>query len=282
MQGIIMNFTFLPDKIKKLLESVIPGKIPVSVIQSSANLEGEPGEGYVIAYDDKVFLFSRKLGDDNYQMLSGNYHNDIASIKSRKDKIDTFLDIDIAGKSFSIKFLSFEEKEIESLLKKWQSGGGIKNASPKKSVKTKAENAKASDKKNSGETRSDAPLSPSIGMCAALMYLSDTDKSIAKEEDHYITAVFRHDQNVLQPALHYFKNHSFEELLEALNFINDEQKLCILANMVELGMRDGIFYSNEQKIIRSFVTAMNIPEDEYQAIKQVLLVKNKIAVLEER
>lgn len=278
-----MNFTFLPDKIKKVLESTIPGKVPASIICSSANLEGEPGEGYVIVYDDKVFLFSRKLGENNYLTLSGNYDNDIASIKTRKDKNNAFLDIDIAGKTFSIKFLTFEEKEVASLLKKWQSGKGVKNGAFKQTAGINAESVETSEKKDSYKTGSKATLSPAIGMCAALMYLSNVDSGIAKEEDTYITAVFSHDQSILQPALHYFKTHSFEELLNALSIINinNEQKLCILANILELGMRDGILHTCEQKMILRFVKAMNISEDEYQSIKQVLLIKNRISVLEE-
>ncbi len=256
-----MNFSFLPEKIKKQLTEVIDGKIPVSIARSSASIEGKVGEGYIIAYDDKIFMFSRELGESKYMKISADLGN-IRSVDIEKEGISTFLNIDLAGKKYSMKFSSFEEKNLKSILDVWSS---------RKEIPVTAGSA--------GSAAAEESLNITIGLAAAMMYVASVDDDISKEEDYYIIAMMGNDRAVLTAGLAYYKSHTFDELVTELNSISNEQKLCFLANMMELGMKDGVLHSSELELMRKFSDAMQITEDQYNTIKQVLLIKNKTSVL---
>jgi len=273
-----MNVSFLPGKIKKELKELVADKVPISVVRATGDINGESGEGYVVAYDDKLYLFSRKVGDDGFLQVSGNFKNDVAELGLRKEGYETFLDINLGGKKYAVKCSSFEKEDMEPMLKLWDKGEAALAA---------VADHTAPDSGLTGQSVPGADtvappskVTPMIGMAAALMYLSNVDGAIAKEEDYYILSTCGYNQQVLQPALAYYKTHTFDELLVAIKNINNEQKLCILANLIELGMSDGVLHSSEQKMIRQFVEKMGMNEDSYQTIRQVMLLKNQLSVLE--
>jgi len=265
-----MNFSFLPNKIKTELTKVVADKVPISIARSSASIDGKAGEGYVVAYEDQVFMFSRELGDSDYSQFSADLGN-IAKVGVNKDGINTILDIDVGGKQFSMKFSSFEEKNLKSIVDKWAS----KKDSPTPAAKTPTQLTPA----DTVVTAEPADFSQTVGLAAAMMYVASIDDDISKEEDYYIIAMMGNNQSVLQAALTYYKTHSFEQFLAHLKDLNGEQKLCILANMMEMGMKDGVLHSSELNLMRQFSDAMKITSDQYDTIKQVLLIKNKISVL---
>lgn len=273
-----MNFSFLPSKIKDNIEALVKDKIPVSLARSNASLDGSPGESYVVAYQDKIFFFSRKLGDHDYFQVSGEYGKDVADIKVRKEGNNTFLDTNINGKKYSLKFSSFEEKNLMPIVENCQGKAPAIGA-----VSAVESNDKTAVVSTPGTVA--APVEGKIsslleGLAAALMYLSAVDDSIAKEEDAYIRIVCNNNQALLSAALQYFKTHELDELLVALSGINREQKLCFLANLMELGMVDGVLHRSELNLIKKFCSYMELSDDEYETIKQVLLIKNQLSVLE--
>lgn len=263
-----MNFSFLPNKIKKELEAVIADKVPISIARSSASVEGKAGEGYVVAYDDKIFMFSRELGDNEYTQFSADLGN-VGKVGVNKDGINTFLDLDLGGEQYSMKFSSFEEKNLKAIVDCWISKSGKPSVGKAPETKVVADPT----------TPTVSGFSPAIGLAASMMFIASIDDDISKEEDYYIIAMMGNDKQVLQAALAYYKSHSFQQLIAELNGLDDEQKLCFLANMMELGMKDGILHTSEMNLMREFSNAMNITEDQYDTIKQVLLIKNKISVL---
>jgi uncharacterized tellurite resistance protein B-like protein len=259
-----MNFSFLPEKIKSRLKKFTRAELPVSVVRSNASLEGKPGEGYVIAYKDKVFVFSRQLGDGDYTELSADM-GQIASVDVKRDGINTVLDINIGERKYSLNFSSFEEGNLRKIADSWSSLSGDQQCS--------------SQEPESFSITVEGTLDRKVGLAAAMMYLASVDGDIAREEDYYIIAMMDNNREVLKAALSYYKTHTFEQLLDDLAGLSDEQKLCYLANMMELGMKDGVLHSSELKLIKKFAESMDISGDQYTTIKQVLIIKNKISVL---
>lgn len=275
-----MNFSFLPTKIKDEIKKIIADKIPVSLARSSTSIDGETGESYVIAYEDKLLVFSRKLGESSYTHVAGDLGKDVGSVKIRKEGVNTFLDTDLLGKKYSLKFSSFEEKSLTPIVEQWQKASGGAPA-----AETTPKYADAANK-----TETMPPSAPDqelvagelnnyTGLAAALMFVAAVDDEVSPEEDKYIIRCFNNNQKLLKTALEYYKTHSFEELLVALSAMSQDQKLCFLANFMDLGMADGVLHRSEMKIIRQFCDYMDITEDEYATIKQVLLIKNQLSVL---
>ncbi len=46
-------------------------------------------------------------------------------------------------------------------------------------------------------------------------------------------------------------------------------------------MCDGILHEDELKLIRLFSEAMNIEKEQYETVKQVMVIKNQLGILKE-
>ena len=105
---------------------------------------------------------------------------------------------------------------------------------------------------------------------------------IDRYEDEYIKNVCNNDLKILGDALKYFRSHEFSRYLQDLQNYNldEQQKLCILVNMIEVAMADGVLHKIEQKPLREFVVKMGLDEEHYQTLKDVLLIKNHTSVLD--
>ena len=268
-----MNFSFLPTKIKEQVKTLVADKVPISLARSSTTLDGAAGESYVLGYEDKLIVFSRKLGQNDYTSISGDFGKDIGLVKVRKEGVNTFLDTEIGGKQYSLKFSSFEEKSLNPIAAKWQ------NASSGGGTGVTAESVPSEKTAPASDSSSDGKLSLTAGLAVGLMFVAAVDDEVAPEEDQYITYTFNNDQALLRSALSYYKSHSFDEFLIAVSYMNQEQKLCYVANMMELGMSDGVLHRSEMKFIRQFCDYMEVTDEEYDTIKQILLIKNKLSIL---
>ena len=264
-----MNYSFLPEKIKGELTELAE-ELPLSIARSNVSVDGNPGEGYIIAYDDKVFIFSRKLGENSYMKAAAEWP-DVGSLTVEKDGINTLFHADLGGRQYSLKFSSFEDKNLQSLADVWDKR---KSGEPHPSSDATIE--KESD---TAVTPDDSSLSLRAGLAAAMMYVSAVDDDISREEDYYIISLMHNNRSILSAGLAYYKSHSFDELLNALSILTKEQALCFLANMLETGMKDGVLHSSELELIRKFSDVMQITGEEYDTVKQVLIIKNKISVL---
>jgi len=264
-----MNFSFLPEKIKKQLTGIVANKIPISIARSSASAEGKPGEGYIVAYNDKIFIFSRELGQHDYTNISANWGS-IGKIDLKKEGINTFFNVKMGEKKYSMKFSSFEEQSLKLIEESWSIESEKTIPHGNSSIKQVETPESIQDEK---------PFSLLTALAAALMYVASIDDDISKEEDYYIIAMMKNNKKLLSAGLAYYKSHTFDELLSDLKGLSDEQKLCFLANMMELGMKDGVLHSSELNLMHQFSDCMKIDTDQYNTIKQVLLIKNKISTL---
>ncbi|MFZ2654862.1 MAG: TerB family tellurite resistance protein [Victivallales bacterium] len=281
-----MNISFLPEKVKSEFTSVID-KVPLFAARTNGNISGEPGEGYVVACGERLFIYSRKAGEDAFLKLAGKLGAEISNLDVRKDKFNSFLEINLDGNPYSLKFSSAEMKDLESLVEKFKTAKPAAPVVPEppRPVPPVAEQEKHDIQMPPGiqvperRPEGNCPLTPMQFMAAALMYVSASDGSIDKDEDSYILRVFPGDNNVLQAALQFYKSHSAEQLFDFSSCLNDEQKVCILANMVEIAMRDESYHRVEQIMIRSYMEKAGISKDNLKAISSVLLVKNNLSVL---
>ena len=275
-----MNIAFLPEKIKSELPAA-SDKTPVLAARAYGSIEGENGEAYLVSCAGKLLAFSRKAGDDNFRKLSGMFGKEISKLDARQDKFNTFLDLNVNGVPYSIKFSSSEHKELETLVESLKSfrpesmqpsvvDSGRMPPAPSVKVAT-PETAKAAK----------ATLTPLEILAVALMYVSSCDNKISEDEDKYIVEIFRGNKPVLESALAYYKTHRYEEFLVNLGALKEKQKLCILANMIEIAMKDSALHRTEQEYFRKFVEASGLKDEQYKAINSVLYVKNSTGVLDE-
>lgn len=303
-----MNYSFLPEKIKRELERRFGSKLPLSVLRSSGSIDGKSGEGYIVAFDDDILIFSRELGKSDFTLTGGKFGNDINSIALNKDKYNTFLDMKIAGRPISVKLSGFDEKAVSVICDKFNLSAGNQQGAEQKSDAVTARHMDASQYRtgennarpvleNSVSAHSPASSQPrmslstggssakiSIGssLCLAtfLMYVAAIDRSVSEEENNFISTLFKGDKEILRKALELYKSNSFMEFLgKVKDSLKYEQKLCILANMIEIGMQDGTYLGAEQQMMDGFVKETRISQTDYKNISNILLIKNNISVM---
>ncbi len=274
-----MNIAFLPEKVKSEL-GAISDKTPFLAARAYGSVEGETGEGYLVACAGKLLVFSRRAGEDNFRKLSGMFGKEISKLDTRHDKFNTFLDINIGGVPYSIKFSSSEHKELENLVESLKSfkHESVKSALPGAGRTPSVPSVKVAAPEN---IKNPSTLTPLEILAVALMYVSSSDSNITEDEDRCILEIFKDNKPVLGPALAYYKTHSYEEFLGNVGSLNENQKLCILSNMIEIAMKDSALHRIEQEYFRKFIKAAGLKEEQYKAINSVLFVKNSTGVLDE-
>ena len=120
-------------------------------------------------------------------------------------------------------------------------------------------------------------LNPLVGFAASLYVLSQVDGSMDKRELDIINRVVSTENSVA--ALDYLHQQGPLQLIESLKKMLDEkQKLCLMANLLELSMSDLVIKKDEKEIIRQFKDALQIDDSDYQAIYDVLMLKNNTGV----
>jgi uncharacterized tellurite resistance protein B-like protein len=272
-----MNISFLPAKIKKTLAGALADEIPLSVVRSSSTMDGDAGESYLVSFKDKMFIFSRRLGESDYS-AKAKLFGEIAELSLRKEGMNVFLNVNLNGEKHSLKFSSFEEKNLKPVVDVWRNSGG--GAAGGEIVEVGDDEPSPQSKESDAEEQP-APLSPLEGLAAAMMYVSAVDNHISENEDHYITSLFSQHRSLLHSALAYYKRHSFEDLIAVMKpVLTNDQKLCYLANIMELAMKDMVLHTSEQNMINHFIEEMGISHEESDAVRQVLLIKNKISALD--
>jgi len=271
-----MNYAFLPDKVKAQLKAMLAGRIPAILVRANGDLRGQAGEGYVAVDGDDLLLYSRALGESDFTELRLPLGR-LGEFSVSQEGGSAVLVLQHGEREFRIKAGILELKPLEPLRQRWQQlkdlGGASGGTAPVPGPLATSAVA-ATQAAGSGE------ITPRFGLAVALMFLAGADGRLDPEEDRYIVRVCGGDRPLLQAAAKYFRSRQFGELIEALSpVLNHEQRLCIMANLMDLAMCDGLLRSTEQRLLREFASAMAIAEDEVEAIRQVLMVKNKLSVL---
>ena len=124
-------------------------------------------------------------------------------------------------------------------------------------------------------------LTPAIALATSMIYMMASDGEIADEELNYL-AVKLHAigdaERLIELSHKYSKRQDLEAFQkEANEKLTKEQKLTILANLIDILLSDGEADENEQELFFSFVEAFDISEDDIQPYIDILSVKNDLA-----
>ena len=269
-----MNVYCLPEKIRTHMESQRPGVTPLTVLRTSGSLGGRSGEAYIVAYDDGACAYSRETGQSEYQALPFSYAADLRNASVRREKYDSFLDLDIRGTAYSVRFSQYEEEAIRPMLERWTV---VRAAAPMQSAPASV----APDERktpDAGTASVPEGLSPAAVFAAALMFVASVDAEINPEEKAYIERIWPATGPVYEAAVIFHNAHNAEDLLPALPALSHQQKRCVLANAIDIAMSDGALRRAEQQVIRDLASAAGLDEQDIRTTYDVLLVKNQISV----
>lgn len=276
-----MNFLFLPDKIRKQLMDVFSKSLPLAILRLNKCADGSNGEGFIVAGSEKVYLFSRKVGEAAYTMKETSLDK-ITNLKISKGSLDSFLEFETEGNKFSLSFAPFEERYVKPLIEKWQKlEDGLEKLHSEAVAASLSPKPESNDMSSvtGKETTVGKKLSPAAVFAASLMFIAASDNKMAEAEDYFINRKFATDKASLDEGMAFYNNYSFEDLLKLLPSLSSQQKLCILANLIELSMVDDVFGSLQQEMLWNFSKAGDIRENEYISLRDTFIIKNRTSIL---
>ncbi len=254
-----MDYAFLPEKIRNFLATAKPGESALCVLRGSGGFSGEPGESYVAAYPDMLFLFGKSFGDNDFINRKVDYAEDAPEISLSREKFSGTLELGLADGKLKMKLSSLEAENCANLLKRF-------------GIDTKPQ-AETPDK-----PETDSPPDLLTALAACMKHIAASDNEVAEPELRLIDSVCQGSRTVLELADSYFRRYSFNEILEQIK-LDEQQKLCFLANLYELAMSDGMLRSAEQRLINEFVRIEEIAPEKAGTVREVLLIKNQLSVL---
>ena len=123
-------------------------------------------------------------------------------------------------------------------------------------------------------------LTPHIILVAALLYMMSTDGDLAPEEIARLQESVGKDKDAIPTARKYIKKNKFDNFLRDSGDILDKpSKLCILANVYECMLSDGVVQKAETKLFQKIQKEYGFNDKTFEKISSVILTKNDNAVL---
>ncbi len=125
-------------------------------------------------------------------------------------------------------------------------------------------------------------LNPAIALAGSMIYIMASDGELAEEEMAYLVSTlqsFGDAEELVRSASKYAKNKDLETFQkEANEILNHDQKMTVLANLIDLLLADGRAEEEEQELFFSFVNAFDVSEDDIQPFIDIISIKNDYAV----
>ena len=123
-------------------------------------------------------------------------------------------------------------------------------------------------------------LTPKIALAVSLLYMTSADGVIEDEEIGVLLANLHGDQKLLQDAMDYGKSIKFEEFVStAASLLTDSQKRCILLNLADALLSDGMAAQQEKALFDRFLQAWGVAQESIQDELNVIIRKNDHSVL---
>ena len=239
-----MKFSFLPEEIKVEIDENLVEQEPLALARSNMAMDGNMGESFIVAYNERFYFFTKTMASPIYTKIEGVY-SDLDSVKISKENKYSIIEIELQKKKHTFKFSPLEERNLNKVAGKWLT----------------------------------LSITPFEAFITSMIYLAAEDGTLADEENELILSIAGDNQVALEKANAFFQIQPVETLITILQDMDEEQAYCIVANLLELSVADGIAHSDEIKLIKRFAKAMDISSDEFSTVKQVIFMKNKISSL---
>ncbi len=236
--------------------------------RSLNSLSGDLGETYIITDEANLYLFSRRVGETIEEHCLP-----VAAIEALEvveDRPFAHLKVRCAAGDYSLKFSAMDEGVLQSIAALKHEGA---EASPPAPAKPPTALLPAA---------AGVEFDPLVAFCAAIYALIQVDGNIDPEELILLNRQVDSPETVAR-GLEYLRRVGTVRLVEQLSHEYDQsQKLCLIANMLEISMVDGVLRSTEKGLMKQFREAMGIQPDDYEAIFEIILVKNNLTVFQSK
>ncbi len=127
---------------------------------------------------------------------------------------------------------------------------------------------------------SEIRLTPKLSFAIALLYMATADGILENEEITYLSTVMHGDGKTIMQANKYIKEAlksglTFDMFLKNSNeILSEDQKECILVNLVDMMLSDGFAAANEEKLLERILKIYGFEEQKYLDYKRLMIIKN--------
>ncbi len=124
------------------------------------------------------------------------------------------------------------------------------------------------------------PLTPKLSFAVALLYMASADGVIENEEITYLSTVMHGDVKIISEANKYIKNAikngmTFDVfLLKSSEILTIDQKECVIVNLIDMMLSDGIINANEEKLLIHIIQHYEFDNTKYEIYKELMDKKN--------
>ncbi len=251
-----MEYKFLPEAVKNTL-GLPEGTEPDFVLRGSGGISGRSGESYVIALGHEIFLFEREFGATVFNPIRLDAREPDMKTELQRDTFSSLLNIG----GHEIKLSNFEAGTAAMLVDRIQEFR--RETSEEREVEP-------------------TPYLLLLMMLTDLGIRSGKDRTLAPISENFIVnEICSGNRKFFLTAKALYEQQRLEDVFQALT-LNEHQKRCMLANMLEMAMRDGEFSTSEQNLIYETAAKLGIRKNDFDAIWNVILDKNCLSILTDR
>ena len=138
------------------------------------------------------------------------------------------------------------------------------------------------DSFDSGEDEPDEPieLTPFLSLAIALLYMLMADGEIDDHESSQLQAVIGGNQDVLELAFEYVETMALDQFLkDAPAILSNEDKLCILCNLCDCLLADGICEQVEDALFQKICISFGYSAKSFTTYYSAISLKNEKSLL---
>ena len=130
------------------------------------------------------------------------------------------------------------------------------------------------------ETDDPIELTPFLSLAVALLYMLMADGEIDDHESSQLQAVIGGNQDVLELAYEYVETVSLDQFLnDALPVLSNEDKLCILCNLCDCLLADGVCQAVEEELFQKICHSFGYSKKSFSTYYSAIALKNEKSLL---
>jgi uncharacterized tellurite resistance protein B-like protein len=124
-------------------------------------------------------------------------------------------------------------------------------------------------------------LTPKLSLAVGLLHMINADGHVEAEEIGNVLQALGNDKALLDAAGRYARAKDIDSYLaESAKLLNADQKMCILLNLYDSLLADGVAAPEEQMLFSRFLSAYGVSEQTIEPYTLGIALKNKREVLE--
>ncbi|MDD3153298.1 MAG: TerB family tellurite resistance protein [Victivallaceae bacterium] len=250
-----METQYLVISLARALENAGLTARPEVAVRLTGSFSTGEGEGYLFAFPQVLCMAERPLGEAAYLCRVVPVEQ-VAILNAREGEL--LLSVD--GAELLCRCNWPENADLEAIAARFPLAAPIQEPD-------------APEAQSSGEKIPTAVL-----FAAALFFAAGADGSLEPMEEQFLHSIL--PEEIFQLGLHYYQRCDYKDFQRQLAArLNREQKLCLLTNLFDLLLADGVLASEERNFVRELAAGMDFSLIELDSIETLMIAHRDLASL---